>query len=127
MTDANPQPWTAQDVERWLVVAYRCDPRERSPGVAEAIAWVPLYVWKSEDRAALHTWAWAKAGGHSISEVCQGRGWSRATFERRRAAAVETIVAALNRRDHYKRVDSGQNDKGHAFAMQHKPVGATSS
>ena len=127
MTDSSPLSWMPQDVERWLVVAYQCDPRERSPGVADAMAWPAVHVFDSDHRIALHTWAWAKAGGHSISEVCRGRGWSRATFERRRAAAVETIVAALNRRDHCKRVDREQNDKGQAFATQHKPVGAPSS
>lgn len=89
--------WTARDVERWLVLAYRLDARETSPGARAAISWVPLYVWSNDHRVSLHTWAWAKAGGHRISEVCRERGWSRATFDRHRAAAVEQIVRGLNR------------------------------
>ncbi len=67
--------------------------------MAEAIAWPAVHVLHYENRIALHTWAWAKAGGHSISEVCRGRGWSRATFERRRLKALEQIKTSLNGRE----------------------------
>lgn len=90
-------PWTPDAVERWLVIAYAAD--TRSPGIAGALSWPALYVLDLGEQVAVHTSAWARAGGHSISELLRERPrlGSRATFERRRAAGLAAIAAGLNR------------------------------
>lgn len=89
--------WTTKAAELWLIAAYRLDPRETNSGGRAPLSWPALYVWSQEHRIAVHTWAWAKATGQPISEICAEKGWSRATFERHRAAGIGQIVRALNR------------------------------
>lgn len=93
------RPWTRKDIERWIVIAYCADPRQRSPGVAAAVAWIPLYVFESDDRVALHIWACAKAGKLDLrlSEWCAEHGLSRSTFEKRRSRGLAQIEESLNR------------------------------
>src|SRR5215207_4867035 len=90
--------WTRRDIERWLVLAFRVDARETSPGAREAATWPALYVLNWEDRRALQVWAVVEAGRAdlNIAEQCRARGISRATFERRRARALDQIEAGLN-------------------------------
>lgn len=88
--------WTRKDIERWLVAAYRLDPRETSAGAREAASWPALYVLEWPERRAIHLWAWSKAGGHQISDICRDHGLSRSTFENRRARALGQIEAGLN-------------------------------
>lgn len=97
MTMAYRPVWTAADVERWYVAAWRADRRVRSPGMAEALAWPSLYVLDPRARTAVELWGWARAGGHSVSALCRDRGWARDTFDRRRKRALALILAGLNR------------------------------
>ena len=92
-------PWDVAAVKRWLVIAHRADPRERSLGVTAAMNWPALYLLQYELQITVSTWAWATAGGHSISALLRGRPslGSRATFERRLAAGLAKIAANLNR------------------------------
>ena len=88
-------PWTAVDVERWMVAAYRAG--ARNAGEAAALSWPALYLpTDQEARIYLHTWAWAKAEGLSLREICRERGWPRETFKRKRKAASEAIARRLN-------------------------------
>ena len=94
-----PAPaWTVPDVERWLVIAFAADARAINPGLAEAVRWLERFVENLDERRSIHLWAWARAGGHSIRAILleRPRLGSRKTFERRRQAALEAIVAGLN-------------------------------
>lgn len=95
-----PGQWTRKDIERWLVAAYALAPRVTTPAAREPTAWPALYVLEYQDRRAIQIWALAEAGRLDlhISEWCaaQGAGWSRATFERRKARALEQIEVGLN-------------------------------
>lgn len=88
--------WTVRDVERWLVVAYRLDPRDTSPGARLAIGWIPERIYGQAERAAVHLWAWATAHGENISELCRNRGIPRKTFYRRVERGICQIVDSLN-------------------------------
>jgi hypothetical protein len=106
--------WTSEAVELALVRAFAAlvaapvfSPREnvllplvygRGAAPMELIGLTSTYLGRSSrQRLFLLTWARAQAGvGASASEACREQGWSRATFERDRRKAAETVAAGLN-------------------------------
>lgn len=119
---APPAPWTVRDVERWLVIPMRSlretaliasagnaliavNPNQPS-ATFDILAFARTVLGKgSDDLLAVVTWARIMAAGGcadaSIAEWCRekGRGWSPATFHRRRKRACDRITQAKNAAD----------------------------
>lgn len=114
--DPGPDPWTAADVERWLLVPMRqlqsgaiqlhpgnalrpVDPHQ-PPSSYDILAFARTVLGKGSDELrAVVTWARITAqggGGSSIAEWCRLAGWDERTFHRRRRRACEKIAAAKN-------------------------------
>ena len=112
--------WTCVDVEAWLKAAFRAMPytpifaprgntlRTVGPNVPDATFDIVAFSGtvlgdRSEERLAVLLWARAivtegEVGG-SIAQHCSAKGWSRATFDRRRKRACERIAQAKNTLD----------------------------
>lgn len=91
--------WTGPDVERWMVVAERADPRVRNGGEARPLTWPDRFLEDADERRALTLWVWCQARGYGFHDVCKRRGIPYTSALRRKNAGVQRIAMLLNLED----------------------------